>query len=127
MNKVMVEWFHLDVNGETCDRCSGTGEELRAIVEKLNEECNGRGVSVELRETLLGPLEIEKSNLIEVDGRPIENVLKGASTSLSNCETCGELVGEHTSCRTVVQFGVVYETVPQRLVRDAVCRSAECC
>lgn len=127
MENILLEWFHLDVGGQTCERCSDTGDEIKAIVSKLANECRSKGVKVELKETLLAPDKIDRSNLITINGEPIENVLSGTQASTSSCESCADLTGQKAQCRTLVHFGQVHETVPQQLIREAICKRAGCC
>ncbi len=127
MEIVEIEWMHLDVDGSTCERCNGTGNEIRQIVARLNVECAPAGVQVNFLETKLTESEIDDSNLILINGVPLENLIPDAQVSDSGCSSCGEITGKEESCRTIVQFGSVYETIPQRLIRDAVCEVAKCC
>ena len=127
MRRVTVEWLHLDVDGATCSRCGSTGVEVAAAVEGLRRECAPAGVEVRLVETRLDRADIARSNLVLVNGVPVEELVPGAGASTSACGSCGEFTGREESCRTVVQFGAVHETVPRELVREAVCRVAECC
>lgn len=128
---ISIEWQHLDVekNGEarTCMRCADTGEALGDLVAALGDECAPRGVEIRYRETKLPASEIARSNLILIDGVPIERLLPGASAATSGCASCGELIGEQAECRTVESQGRVYETIPAYLVRQAVCAVAQCC
>lgn len=119
--------MHLDIEGKTCERCSDTGKEVRDVVQRLNEECRGRGVEIKLKETTLSEDEISKSNLILINGRPIEDILPDAERSESGCCSCSELTGKEESCRTILQFGEVFETIPQKLIREAICEIAGCC
>ncbi len=127
MKTVEVEWMHLDKEGNTCNRCDNTGKEVREIVSRLNIECAPQSVKVKLHETKLTELEIENSNLILINGTPLEDLIPNARASDSSCSSCGEITGKEESCRTIVQFDSVYETIPQRLIRDAVCQVAKCC
>ncbi|EGY23869.1 MOSC containing domain protein, partial [Desulfovibrio sp. A2] len=52
---LVVEWRHLDVQGQTCDRCRDTGAELRDAIKALSAEFAGDGVRIEYRETRLAP------------------------------------------------------------------------
>jgi hypothetical protein len=53
MKKLIIEWKHLDVEGETCDRCYDTGENLANEVKRLNRSLQPKGIEVELLETKL--------------------------------------------------------------------------
>ncbi len=53
MNSLEIEWRHLDKDGKTCDRCSDTGETVRAACADLVRELEPKGWKVALKETLL--------------------------------------------------------------------------
>lgn len=116
---LVVEWRHLDVQGQTCDRCRDTGTELRDAIEVLSAEFAGRGVRIEYRETRLGPFDIAASNGILVDGVPIERLLPGARVTRTCCDSCGELLGTATDCRALELGGTLYETIPAEVIRAA--------
>jgi hypothetical protein len=46
--------------------------------------------------------------------------------SESSCCSCGELTGKDEVCRTIVHFSEVYETIPQKIIRDDICKIANC-
>lgn len=127
MRSVVIEWMHLDKDGNTCERCSNTGYEVKEVVSQLNDECRSSGIRIDLVETKLPESEIDKSNLILVNGVAIESLLSNAQASRSSCSSCGELTGNEELCRTIVQFGSVYETIPQQLIRKTVCQVTQCC
>jgi hypothetical protein len=123
-----IEWRHLDREGETCFRCSDTGEALQKVVAQLGEECRPRGWDIRFRETKLSRERISESNLILIDGKPMETVLPGAAAGLSLCSSCCDLTGiSSTCCRTVEFKGQTYESIPVHLIRQAVCTIAKCC
>lgn len=127
MRTVTIEWLHLEVEGATCQRCGDTGQELHLAVDRLRDECAPRGVEILFRETLLNPRQIAKSNTILINGVPLEKILPQASASTSCCPSCGDLTGGNEQCRTLVHLGQTFETIPQSLVRQAVCKVAGCC
>jgi hypothetical protein len=127
MKNVVIEWLHLAVGGETCQRCGDTGLELRQAIERLRRECAPRGVEILFRETLLAPEQIAKSNTILINDVLLEDILPHAGASTSCCPSCGDLTGGNEQCRTLVHLGRTYETIPQDLVRQAVCKVAGCC
>ncbi len=127
MQTVVIEWFHLEVAGATCQRCGETGEELRRAVAQLRGECAAKGVAIVFQETLLGVDEIDRSNTILVNGVPLEEILPQTMVATSCCQTCGDLTGRQEQCRVLVRLEGVYETIPQGLIRQAVCRVAGCC
>ncbi len=128
MKTLEIEWRHLDKEGETCVRCSDTGEALHQTVAQLAEECRPRGWDIRFRETKLTPERISESNLILIDGKPIEAILPNAAAGLSLCPSCCELTGvSSTCCRTLEFKGKTYESIPAHLIRQAVCAIARCC
>ena len=127
MQTVVVEWKHLDKDGQTCDRCEETGTGIDAMVQELAVACKGKGVEVVFKETLLTADQIDQSNLILINGKPVEDILPDAKVSESCCCSCGDLTGKDEVCRTIIRFGVEYEAIPSQMVREAICRVAGCC
>ena len=93
MKTVVVEWKHLDKDGQTCDRCAATGIGVVETVRNLAAECREEGVEIVFRETLLAPEEIDQSNLILIDGIPLEDILPDTTAAESCCASCGDLTG----------------------------------
>lgn len=112
MAPLVVEWRHYDKDGQTCSRCSGTGANLARVVE----EFRGRGIGVELQETLLPYERISESNLVLLNGVPLEELLS-ASAGESECVSCGCLAGQSTRCRTVECGGETFEELTPELIR----------
>lgn len=127
MKTITIEWLHLDVAGETCRRCGDTGSELGRVVVRLQAECAPRGVEVVFKETLLTAEQIARSNTILINGVPLETILPQTLASASCCTSCGDLTGRTEQCRTIVHLGQEYETIPQELIRQAVCKFGGCC
>lgn len=127
MKHLEIEWRHLEKDGNTCVRCSDTGATLNEVVESLASECLPCGWEITYRETRLSEEEIRESNIILLNGEPIEAVLSGAVASESHCASCCEFTGKDTSCRTVEIGGQSYEAIPASLIREAVCSITQCC
>jgi len=127
MKTVTVEWKHLDQGGQTCERCADTGEGLVRLAQRLQAECRPKGVEILFTETLLTSDEIGQSNLILINGTPLASLLPEAIASSSPCCSCGELTGRMESCRTIIWQGRTHEAIPPELVREAICRVADCC
>jgi hypothetical protein len=119
MKTLKIEWKHLDVDGETCDRCYDTGENLNAEVNRLNRKLASKGIKVEWFETKLGDTQIPQSNVLLFDGVPIEEILE-IQVSKNHCSSCTDLVGHDTYCRTVIYDGEEYEDIPAKAIRQAV-------
>ena len=62
MTPLVVEWRHLAVEGETCERCGSTGANVRAAVETMGPVLAAQGVMLELKEVELPPEEMARSN-----------------------------------------------------------------
>lgn len=119
MQTLKIEWKHLDVDGETCDRCYDTGENLNAEVNRLNRKLATKEIKVEWFETKLGDTEILQSNVLLFNGVPIEEILE-IKVSENHCSSCTDLVGHDTYCRTVFYDGEEYEDIPAKAIRQAV-------
>lgn len=127
MKELVIEWKHLDVDGQTCDRCADTGEGIREVVRQLQEECAAHNITISLKETRLTGSEVQESNRIFINGASLENVISGAVVSKSSCPSCSDLIGASTCCRTIIHAGREHETIPPEMIRDAVCKVAGCC
>lgn len=118
MKTLKIEWRHLDIEGETCNRCYDTGENLNAEVKRLNKALKPHGITVEWFETKLDDTQIPQSNTIFFNGKPIEEILK-IKVSENYCESCTALLGKKTYCRTVNYDGLEYEDIPAKAIRAA--------
>lgn len=118
MKKLIIEWKHLDVKGETCDRCYDTGENLAAEVKRLNRALKPKGIEVEYIETKLDDTQIPQSNVILFNGIPIESILN-IKVAENYCESCTVLLESETYCRTIIFEGNEYEDIPAKAIRQA--------
>ena len=118
MRTLKIEWRHLDVAGDTCDRCYDTGENLVQEVKRLNRALQQQDIKVELTETKLNDSQIPQSNTILFDGIPIEDILE-IEVSMNYCDSCTVLIGKDTYCRTVIFEGDEYEDIPAKAIRLA--------
>lgn len=127
MSTITMEWRHLDVAGATCQRCGDTGQELGRAVERLPAECALKGVEIIFRETLLAADQIAQSNAILINGVPLESILPHTLAGTSCCPSCADLTGRPEQCRTLVHLGQEHASIPQELIRRAVCQVGGCC
>lgn len=127
MKTLEIEWRHFDKDGRTCLRCSDTLQSLQQVVSQLAVECAPRGVEIVYRETKLPIEQLSQSNLILFNGFPLEAVLSGASASENECQSCGDLCGAPSFCRTVTVGSHTFEAIPATLIRQAACGMAQCC
>jgi len=124
MRPLVVEWRHLAVEGETCERCGSTGANVRAAVEAMGPVLAVQGLALELREVELLPEEIAHSNEILIDGTAIEELV-GGETAASDCPSCGDLVGAPCACRTVKVGDEEHEELPESLIAAAIITAAD--
>lgn len=120
MTTLEIEWRHLDLDGGTCIRCSRTGRTLRQAVAELAGELKPRGVKLSFIETMLPEEGIEQSNMILINGRPLEDVLADAEAGENYCSSCSCLTGREAYCRTIHRDGKTYEEIPEDIIREAV-------
>ena len=118
MTTLTIEWKHLDVAGDTCDRCYDTGENLLQEVKRLSRKLQPQGVEVELIETKLDDTQIPQSNMILFNGVLLEDILN-IEVSTNFCDSCTNLVGTDIYCRTVTFEGNEYEDIPAKAIRQA--------
>jgi hypothetical protein len=119
LKTLKIEWKHLDIEGETCNRCYDTGENLNQEVKRLNRILQPKGINIEWFETKLDDTQIPQSNTILFNGIPIEDILN-IEISENYCESCSTCLEAETYCRTVIYDGQEYEEVPAKAIREAV-------
>ena len=127
MKTLVIEWKHLEVDGNTCVRCSDTGEALREAIEQLAEECRSLGWEIKFKETRLAAEDVAESNAILFNGKPLEALLPEARASATHCESCSRITGKSTACRTIEFAGDTYGSIPASLIRQAAGRIIHCC
>ncbi len=115
-----VNWQRLVTeDGQTCDCCGGTQEELRKAIGTLRESLRPLGIEVASVQEALSTEEcaadIIGSNRILIEGRSLEEWL-GGEVGQSPCESCCTAIGEDVDCRTVNVDGTTYEVIPAQLI-----------
>lgn len=118
MKTLNIEWRHLDVDGETCDRCYDTGETIQEEVERLNRKLESQGVRVTWTDTKLGGSALTQSNTILFNGTSLEELLD-IRVSENYCASCSALLNQESFCRSVFYEGVEYEDIPAKAIREA--------
>lgn len=121
--RIVVEFDYLTVDGDTCDRCGDTHDAVRAAVSDARSALPSSVAVIDYLERELSPGRLEDSNRVLVNGRPAEEWLGGVSV-MSDCPSCGELVGEPVCCREVEVDGVRTEAVGRDVVFDAIMAAA---
>lgn len=119
MKRLEIEWRHLDIDGSTCTRCASTGDSIKEAIKTLDREYSPEGWEIVLEEKLLSESEIGESNLILLNNIPLEKLLPNALHAESCCDSCTDLIGEPTSCRTVELGDQTYESIPTHLIVQA--------
>lgn len=119
MKTLTIEWRHLDVAGETCERCSDTGSTLMKEVARINSSLESAGIKIEWFETKLEGDQITDSNSVLFDGIPIEEILFIRSSE-NYCGSCSDLLEKESFCRTIHYDGFEYEDIPAKAIHDAV-------
>ncbi|MCI5119921.1 MAG: DUF2703 domain-containing protein [Candidatus Electrothrix sp. AUS4] len=83
---------------------------------------------IRFTETRLEAEQIAESNMILINGRPIEAILPKAVLRETHCQSCCDLIGKGTTCCRAVELdGMLYEGIPWQVIRQAVCAVAQCC
>ena len=121
--QVHVELEYLVVDGETCDRCGDTREAVRAAVADARRALPPTLATLDLVERELTAAQLPDSNRVLVNGRPAEEWLGGHAV-MSDCPSCGDLVGESVCCREVEVGGIRTEAVGRDVVFDAIMAAA---
>lgn len=119
MKALPIIWQRLvSSDGNTCDRCNATYQELQQAVSRLKEALRPLGIEptleirgIDERSFRANPSE---SNRIWIAGRPMEEWLGASVGSSRCCSVCGE-----SECRTVETEGMTFEVVPEKLILKA--------
>lgn len=120
MKRLNIEWRHLDFNDGACLRCSKTGRTLHQVIADLKRELKPRRVEINFVETKLSEEDIQQSNLILINGIPLEDILSGSSVAENYCSSCSCLTDKETYCRVIKYNDKTYEEIPEALIRKAV-------
>lgn len=117
---ITIEWRHLELNNETCLRCSKTGKTLYQVISDLQKELKSKGIEIIFNETKLSKQDIQQSNMILINDKPLEQILSRAKVSENYCESCSCITGNEAYCRTIQYNGKTYEEIPEEIIRKAV-------
>ena len=119
MKSLTITWQRLvGLDGQTCDRCGSTHEELVRAVNKLRTSLKPLDIEpvIEIREidTKTFASDPSQSNRIWIDGKAIEEWLSASVSSSQCCNVCGD-----SECRTIELDSEVFETIPAELILKA--------
>ena len=116
--RMLIEWRHLDL-GETCGRCSDTGANLWAVITELGQEHLFDNVELELENTILPPERMDESNVVLINGVPIEHIL-GAGVTFGGCSSCPDHSGEEGHCPGASTGRDFFKAIPEEMLRAAI-------
>lgn len=119
MRIVEIEWKHLDVSGETCDRCLSTGESLKQKILELKDILASQQIQIILKESKLKEERVNESNEVYIDGEAIENIID-VRVDYNYCASCSTLTNKDISCRSIVYNNHHYDEIPSFALHDAI-------
>ena len=119
---ILIEASVLRVEGETCDRCSGTIEAVREAARALEGELSTMNVTVKLVERDAGS--VGDSNVVLINGKPVESLI-GARRIETDCPSCSDLTGQSSCCGAVSVDDEVTESFSEQQIRDAAMAALE--
>jgi hypothetical protein len=119
-----IEWRHLEVKGETCDRCAGTCGNILEAIKSLERSGELEVIQVEVIDTALTKDRIGELDTVLINDIPIEQLV-GAGVQYTECSSCGDLIGNPTCCRAVTSERDTEEILPTEIIRAAIARTKE--
>jgi hypothetical protein len=118
MQTLKIKWQRLISEGETCPRCSTTGEEVEKAVSSLKKSLRPLGIKIVFNKEELSVKEFKEaplqSNMIIINDQPLEKWIDGEVGESQCCDVCGP-----TDCRTTIVDGETYEEIPAELIIKA--------
>jgi hypothetical protein len=123
MKTLKIKWQRLLIDDQTCQRCGATEAEIEKAFKSLKQSLNPMGIEVVLEKSAIKHADFvknpSKSNLILIDGRPLEDWLEALTGQSPCCGPCGD-----AECRTMETQGKIYETIPAELIIKAGLKAA---
>lgn len=116
---LLIRWYRLDIDGQTCERCALTKDTLDVVINHLKEHLSMAGWDIVAEDVKLSEDQIEKSNLCEIDGKPIEEIID-LNVSMNLCPSCCDLTGKIEYCRSVKYKGKTYNEIPASAIIEAI-------
>jgi hypothetical protein len=121
---LLIRWYRLDVDGQTCERCSLTKNTLDDAINHLKAQLTVAGWDIVVEDVRLSEDQIEKSNLCEINGRSIEDIID-LQVNMNFCSSCSDLTGKSEFCRSVIYKGKSFNEIPYSALIDAILSSAQ--
>lgn len=122
--QLLIRWYHLDVDGETCERCSLTKNTIEDAVSHLKSQLNFAGWDIAVEDVKLSEDQIEKSNLCEINGIPMEEIID-LRVNMNPCPSCSGLTGKTEYCRSVRYKGKTYNEIPASAIVEAILSASQ--
>ena len=122
MKRLEILWQRVTVDGGTCQRCGDTGESVRRAAQALRAELAPLDIEVVLTEKTLPPFAVEESNRVFFNGRAVEDILGArheVAVGMNHCQSCCDMLGGQTDCRTLCVDGQEHEALPEELLLRA--------
>lgn len=122
MKRLEILWQRVTVDGGTCQRCGDTGQSVRRMAETLRAELAPLDIEVVLTEKALPPFAVEESNRVFFNGRAVEDILGArheVAVGMNHCQSCCDMLGGQTDCRTLCVDGQEHEALPEELLLRA--------
>jgi hypothetical protein len=93
-------------------------------VERVDPVLKEQGIAVELKEHRVGEDNKDQSNFVTVNGKDIMELLNERSDIFTFCQSCTELSGKPSECRTFIYRHRAYESIPEEMLEEALYREA---
>ena len=118
--RMLIEWRHLDLGQPFCGHCSDTGANLWEVITALGQEHLLDDVELELENTILPPEQMDESNVVLINGMPVEKILD-PGVPFTECCSCEASHGEHGHVpRGAPGRDDVFKAIPREMLRAAI-------
>ena len=118
MKPLPITWKRLVKEGQTCERCGSTYEQVVEALARLAAALRPLGIQPVLETLVLEEPAFQadpsESNRIWIAGKPMEEWLDAGVGRSTCCSVCGGL-----PCRTLEVSGNTFETIPADLIVKA--------
>ena len=118
MKSLPIVWKRLVKQGETCQRCGSTHQNVVSAVTTLQTALRPLGIEPVLETQTIDDASFRadpsESNRVWIAGKPMEEWLGAKVGKSPCCAVCGNL-----PCRTVEVDGSTFETIPENLIVKA--------
>ena len=115
MRVLKIKWQRLVSDGQTCQRCGATEEELDKAITALNQSLCSLDIKVSLEKVELSVAEFNEdplqSNQIWLNDQLLEDWIGGKVNQSQCCDVCGP-----AECRVVEIGEETYEAIPAELI-----------